>query len=153
MKFNDVELELNLFDADVLQRFYDCGAELDKAIIASAKLPENRVYEAMKMQCDGICAFLDGVFGEGCSKEILKNPNNLKECFEVYKAILKEEERQSEELLHLFGEITAIRKNGVDAEEPSKAVDAKVAQEEVQEILKDVVDPLAPSVRLFKPAG
>lgn len=151
MRINDIELEINLFDVEFLQRFIDSGNDLDKVFIDVSKSTEKTVYERAKTQCEGIHTFLDKVFGEGCARQVLKNPYDLRECMEVYKAILLEEEKQSKELTDLSGEISAIRK-GKAAVEPQKTTDVKMDPEEVQKILTDVVDPLARSVRIFKPA-
>lgn len=150
MKINNVELEMNLFDVEFLRRFVDCGNNLDRVFMESRNFPEGKVYDAVQKQCEGIHTFLDEVFGEGCSDQVLKKPYDLRECLEVYKLILHEEERQSKELTDLSGEIFALR-SAEPVPSAGESANIKLQKEEVQKILKDEEDSLAPSVRFFNP--
>lgn len=83
---NNVELELNLLDADVMERF----ESLNNGILAEIQDPKN--YEGksnadgMRFQCRCIEKFLDNLFGSGTSDRLFagatKNDLGVRmECF------------------------------------------------------------------------
>ena len=80
---NGVELELDLMDADVVERFDNLNAE-----IAEIKNPEH--YEGlsnadcMRVQCRMVDSYFDRLFGEGTADRIFPKRNNLGDRMEAF---------------------------------------------------------------------
>ena len=81
---NEVELELDLMDADVVERFDNLNAE----IAAEIKNPEH--YEGlsnadcMRVQCRMVDSYFDRLFGEGTADRIFPKRNNLGDRMEAF---------------------------------------------------------------------
>lgn len=81
---NGVELELDLMDADVVERFDNLNAE----IAVEIKNPEH--YEGlsnadcMRVQCRMVDSYFDRLFGEGTADKIFPKRNNLGDRMEAF---------------------------------------------------------------------
>lgn len=81
---NGVELELDLMDADVVEKFDNLNAE----IAAEIKNPEH--YEGlsnadcMRVQCRMVDSYFDRLFGEGTAGRIFPKRNNLGDRMEAF---------------------------------------------------------------------
>lgn len=81
---NEVELELDLMDADVVEKFDNLNAE----IAVEIKNPEH--YEGlsnadcMRVQCRMVDSYFDRLFGEGTADRIFPKRNNLGDRMEAF---------------------------------------------------------------------
>lgn len=81
---NGVELELDLMDADVVEKFDNLNAE----IAVEIKNPEH--YEGlsnadcMRVQCRMVDSYFDRLFGEGIADRIFPKRNNLGDRMEAF---------------------------------------------------------------------
>lgn len=81
---NGVELELDLMDADVAEKFDNLNAE----IAVEIKNPEH--YEGlsnadcMRVQCRMVDSYFDRLFGEGTADRIFPKRNNLGDRMEAF---------------------------------------------------------------------
>lgn len=81
---NGVELELDLMDADVVEKFDNLNAE----IAVEIKNPEH--YEGlsnadcMRVQCRMVDSYFDRLFGEGTADRIFPKRNNLGDRMEAF---------------------------------------------------------------------
>lgn len=81
---NEVELELDLMDADVVEKFDNLNAE----IAVEIKNPEH--YEGlsnadcMRVQCRMVDSYFDRLFGEGTADRIFPKRNNLGDRIEAF---------------------------------------------------------------------
>ena len=76
ININGVELELDLLDADVLERYEMLHQEV--AAKSKAPLPEGTsTADGMRMQCRIVDEFFDALFGPGTAKRVLGENSNL----------------------------------------------------------------------------
>ena len=74
LKINDVELELDLMDADMAEKYEKAYRKMQRDV---ANIPKNlSLADSIRKQCQLIFTFFDEVFREGTSKKILGNKTN-----------------------------------------------------------------------------
>lgn len=72
---NDVELELDMMDADVFERYEQCSNELQKKI-EQTDYDSMSTADGMRFQCRAVERFFDSVFGAGTAKVVFGEKNN-----------------------------------------------------------------------------
>ncbi|WP_300902234.1 DUF6673 family protein [uncultured Clostridium sp.] len=108
LKINNVELNMDVFDADFSEKV---EAEMEK-VVKESKNSDNRFKQGglkrsqyLKQQCKIIFDFFDNIWGEGTHKKIFEERSNLKECiiaFERFVNAYKEEnEKEAKEMQEL----------------------------------------------------
>ena len=95
LKINDVELELDLMDADMAEKYEKAYREMQKDV---ANIPKNlSLADSIRKQCKLIFNFFDEVFGEGTSKNIFGNKTNLRECIKAVETLIDHVNKDTEE--------------------------------------------------------
>lgn len=90
MNILGVELELDVFDADVVEV---CDREFTavKDQVGNKENYKNMSSaDALRFQCRAINNFFDKVFGEGTAEKIFKGKNNIKEHMEAFATVSDE---------------------------------------------------------------
>lgn len=116
MKIRNIEIDFDFLDANDVEK-------LEKATQKIINKSEEfkgvnlSMSEEIKLECEIINDFLDEVFGEGISKKIFDNKNNLKEHVDVFQEIMNEKIKVSKDLQTLYQRYQPnreVRKNGKD---------------------------------------
>ena len=95
LKINDVELELDLMDADMAEKYEKAYRKMQKDV---ENIPKNlSLAESIRKQCKLIFNFFDEVFGEGTSKKIFGNRTNLRECIKAVETLIDHVNKDTEE--------------------------------------------------------
>ena len=95
LKINDVELEIDLLDADMAECYESAYRKMQKDV---ENIPKNlSLAESIRKQCKLIFNFFDEVFGEGTSKKIFGNRTNLRECIKAVEALIDHVNKDTEE--------------------------------------------------------
>ncbi|WP_346885101.1 DUF6673 family protein [Clostridium sp. UBA4395] len=85
MNINGIELELDIFDADVAEKY-------DKAIKKVMNIEEETkgmsVGEGIRTQCKAIFKVFDELFGQGTHERVFGNKVNLLECLKAFEALI-----------------------------------------------------------------
>ena len=95
LKINDVELELDLMDADMADKYEKAYRKMQRDV---ANIPKNlSLADSIRKQCQLIFTFFDEVFTEGTSKKIFGNRTNLRECIKAVETIIDHINKDAEE--------------------------------------------------------
>ena len=74
---NGVELEINLLDADVIERFEQLNKDISKKIQDPKAYEGKTTAEGMKFQCRCVEEYFDSLFGLGTSNRVFPKNNDL----------------------------------------------------------------------------
>lgn len=86
MLINNVELELDLMDADMAEKYEKAYRKMQRDV---ANIPKNlSLADSIRKQCQLIFTFFDEVFREGTSKKIFGNKTNLRECIKAVETLI-----------------------------------------------------------------
>ena len=95
LKINDVELELDLMDADMAEKYEKAYRKMQRDV---ANIPKNlSLADSIRKQCQLIFTFFDEVFREGTSKKIFGNKTNLRECIKAVETLIDHVNKDVEE--------------------------------------------------------
>ena len=95
LNINDVELELDLMDADMAEKYEKAYRKMQRDV---TNFPNNlSLAENIRKQCKLIFNFFDEVFGEGTSKKIFGNKTNLRECIKAVETLIDHVNKDTEE--------------------------------------------------------
>ena len=93
MKIRNIEVEFDFLDADDMEKFEDEARKVIEK--CNLKEKEKLTYAQMiREECKVINEFFDNVFGEGTSKKLFGNKDNLREHTDAFKEIVDEKEKQ-----------------------------------------------------------
>lgn len=101
LKINNVELELDLFDADVMDKFI-------KELEAFDKKQKNKTTkglsngEIIRQECKMVFDFFNNVFGPGTDKKIFGTKTNIRVCIEAFKKVIEYSASADKELSKLL---------------------------------------------------
>ena len=86
LKINDVELKLDLMDADMAEKYEKAYRKMQRDV---ENIPKNlSLADSIRKQCQLIFTFFDEVFREGTSKKIFGNRTNLRECIKAVETLI-----------------------------------------------------------------
>lgn len=95
LKINDVELELDLMDADMAEKYEKAYRKMQRDV---ANIPKNlSLADSIRKQCNLVFYFFDEVFGQGTSKKIFGNRTNLRECIKAVETLIDHVNKDVEE--------------------------------------------------------
>ena len=95
LKINDVELELDLMDADMAEKYEKAYRKMQRDV---ANIPKNlSLADNIRKQCNLVFYFFDEVFGQGTSKKIFGNKTNLRECIKAVETLIDHVNKDVEE--------------------------------------------------------
>lgn len=84
MNILGVELELDFFDADVLEVYERENQRVLEQIKEPAQYEGKSTADALRIQCGIINDFFDAVFGQGTADEIFGARNNIRDHMEAF---------------------------------------------------------------------
>ena len=79
IEFNGIELELDLMDADVMEKFEDGLAKTAEDVKEKSQYAGKKNAECMRIQCGHVNRFFDSVFGPGTADKLFEKKNNLED--------------------------------------------------------------------------
>lgn len=82
--FNGIELEIDLMDADTLEKFEDLLKRTSDDIAEKTQYEGLRGSEQMRLQCRHVNRFFDDLFGEGTAEKVFGTKYNLMEHMEAF---------------------------------------------------------------------
>ena len=95
LKINDVELELDLMDADMAEKYEKAYRKMQRDV---ANIPKNlSLADSIRKQCNLVFYFFDEVFGQDTSKKIFGNRTNLRECIKAVETLIDHVNKDVEE--------------------------------------------------------
>lgn len=74
---NGVELELDLMDADVMEKYETLNQEIVEKVKEPTQYEGLSNAEGMRLQCRHVDKFFDALFGDGTAQKIFGGGNNL----------------------------------------------------------------------------
>ena len=110
MKINGVELEVNFFEADFMEKVENCCKKVaEQAEKAKTDLKDLTLAQQIKAECKIIKDFFDEVFGEGTSEKIFKEKNDLKLCLSAFQDLIQAKVKMQNEMNSLFAKYSPDR--------------------------------------------
>ena len=101
LKINNVELELDLYDADVMDKYTEALNKLnEKEKNKKTKGLSNG--DIIRQECRFVFDFFNDLFGEGTDKKIFGNKTNYKQCVEALEQGIKYSANISKDLAKLL---------------------------------------------------
>ncbi len=96
MKFRDMELDFDLFDAETAEAYEEAVKQVQQV---SANRPKDEMLSAtIRRQCGQIFDFFDDLFGEGFHRQLFGERTNLTECVDVFAEFAGEVDAQKGQL-------------------------------------------------------
>lgn len=99
MIINGVELEFDILDAEMLERYENA---LKKQKEERKDTEGLSAVEVIRTQCDQIYTFFDDIFGRGMGEQIFSGKKNLRLCLEAVEALNQEINVQNESYTEKF---------------------------------------------------
>ena len=101
-----VELELDIFDADVYETYEAAVNDVSRKVNENIKMEGQKTSQKLRFQCVTIKEFFDTVFGSGTAEKLFHGKNNIKACADAYLAVI---EKFNEEARNLSATMTSNR--------------------------------------------
>lgn len=103
MKINNVELELDLADVDVYEKYMEEATKMDEVLNKKLSQEEIRAdykkaANLMREKCDAIKCFFDSMFGEGTGDGVCGETTNVDKCFDAYNILVKDVRHQGDKM-------------------------------------------------------
>lgn len=84
---NGNELELNLLDADILEKYEKLNSEIVQKINEKSQYENISTADGMRKQCRYVDEFFDKLFGDGTAEKIFGGGNDLKIRLEAFSQV------------------------------------------------------------------
>ena len=84
-----VELELDIFDVDVYEKYEHEVNEVSRKVNDSPEGQGLSTAEALRYQCGVVKDFFDAVFGSGTAENLFHGKNNIRDTNNAYIAVIK----------------------------------------------------------------
>lgn len=88
LKINNVELELDLFDADVAEKYENAIKNLQEKEKKNS-VEGKTLSQIIRNQCILIFDFFNEVWGPGTDKKVFGNKTNYKVCVQAFKDVVQ----------------------------------------------------------------
>lgn len=98
LNINGVELELDLFDADELEKYERLNKELVEKVSDKSRYDGMSTPDAFREQCRCIDELFDGLFGAGTAKKVFNGKMNIKQHLEAQVMLANEAVNAKKEL-------------------------------------------------------
>lgn len=99
---NEVELELDMMDADVAERVESAMEKVNTESSKIAANPSLKLSESIRLGCRAVFECFNTIFGEGTDEKIFGNQSNLSKCLiaigELRAQITQSTDRSLEEI-------------------------------------------------------
>lgn len=109
IKINDVELNLNIYDADVAERLEKEIDKFERRRTEIEKMTKPKLSTQIRKTCNIICDFIDGVFGEGTAFKIFDGSVDLIESIKAYRDIISAISDEKTVLSDLTDELDSLK--------------------------------------------
>lgn len=97
LNINGIDLELDLMDADIAEKYEKSIKEMDQK--EKNKLVEGKSFaEIIRQECNIVFDFFNSVWGEGTDKKIFGSKTNYSECEDAFKKVVEYSNQQIEKL-------------------------------------------------------
>lgn len=116
MNILGVELELDLFDADVLEVYEKENQRVVDRIHDNGQYEGKSTADAIRYQCGVVNDFFDSLFGAGTAEKIFKGKNNIKDHMEAFGIVAKKAEDSNVEFNGVLDKYTPNRAERRQAE-------------------------------------
>ena len=93
-----VELEMDVYDVDVFEKFEHEVVEVKNKVDEAENEKTN--VQKLRRQCAIVKEFFDNVFGPGTSDKVFKGKDNIKDCTDAYIIVIS----AFSEAVHTYGE-------------------------------------------------
>lgn len=93
---NGVDLDFDILDADVLERYETALQKMNETINENAEGESNA--DAIRRQCRAVFAFFDTTFAPGTAKSVFGNKTNLGVCLDAFEQVVEAYQAQNEQL-------------------------------------------------------
>lgn len=104
MVINGVELELDILDADVAEKF-ETECQRVKARVADKRAYEGKSNpDAIRYQCEVVNDFFDSVFGYGTSEKVFEGRHHIGRSMEAFATVVKEANKSGEQIKEISRE-------------------------------------------------
>lgn len=104
-----VELELDLFDADQLEKYEkECKIVADR-IREKGQYAGKSTADSIRFQCKVVNDFFDTMFGHGTAEKIFRGKSNIKDHMEAFGIVTKEAENSNAEFMQVLDKYTPNR--------------------------------------------
>lgn len=105
MKFRDMEVEFDIFDADDADAYEEALQKVREE--GSKKEDGETMGDVIRRQCDAVFNFFDDLFDDDFHKQLFGEKTNLVECIEAFRDFVKAVEGQKSQLVGLMAEVKA----------------------------------------------
>lgn len=116
MNILGVELELDLFDADVIEVYEKENKRVVDRIQDNGQYDGKTTAESIRYQCKIVNDFFDALFGNGTAEKIFKGKSNIKDHMEAFGIVAKAAEDSNVEFNGVLDKYTPNRAERRQAE-------------------------------------
>ena len=116
MNILGVELELDLFDADVIEVYEKENKRVVDRIQDNGRYEGKSTAESIRYQCGIVNDFFDSLFGAGTAEKIFKGKSNIKDHMEAFGIVAKAAEDSNVEFNGVLDKYTPNRAERRQAE-------------------------------------
>lgn len=112
---NGVELELDLMDADVMEKYETLNTEIVEKVKEPTQYQGLSNAEGMRLQCRHVDNFFDKLFGDGTAQKIFGGGNNLGVRLDAFAQVSQmsgDIDKRVNELTSKYGISRIDRRNG-----------------------------------------
>lgn len=104
MVINGVELELDLLDADMAEKF-ESECQRVKARVTDKKAYEGKSNpDAIRYQCEVVNDFFDSIFGYGTSEKVFEGRHHIGKSMEAFATVVSEANKSGEKIKEISRE-------------------------------------------------
>ena len=97
LNINGIDLELDLMDADIAEKYEKAIKEMDEK--EKNKVVDGKGFaEIIRQECEIVFDFFNTVWGEVTDKQIFGNKTNYNECEDAFKKVMEYSNQQIEKL-------------------------------------------------------
>lgn len=99
LDINGVQLDFNLYDADLVERYEEANDKLIEKISNDQNFAGLRLHENIRLQCQIVDDFFDSTFGEGTAEKLFKGKADLKMHSEAFSIVVAETKKFESKVL------------------------------------------------------
>jgi len=98
ISINGIDLELDLMDADVMEKFENLCTEIAEKIQEPTQYDGLSSADSMRKQCKYVDKFFDDLFGEGTAKAVFGGKCRLDDHMEAFAIVTSQRQKLDEQL-------------------------------------------------------
>ena len=110
MKINGVELEVNFFEAEFMEKVENCCKKVAEQAEESKKTLKDLTFaEQIKGECQIIKDFFDEIFGDGTALKLFGEKNDLMLCLSAFQELVEAKVKSQNEFNSLVSKYSPNR--------------------------------------------